>query len=142
MTYRTNEFLFDLPQGLKDKTVNIFSATDNGPSPFSLVVSRVPLLEGQTVADYARLQVQEMQAKMPSFTLLEQSDKKVDGEPAMFLEFVWKTESGAMHQRQILFAIPGRKLVVMFTGTCPEPFPPEWEKAFEAAAASVKIDKS
>jgi hypothetical protein len=142
MTYSTNELSFDLPSGLKDRSINIFSLKDEGPSEFSLVISRVPLHEGQTVADYTSLQLKEMQAKMPAFVLLERSAKQVSGEAAEFVEFTWKAEAGTMHQRQVSFATPGRGLVLVFTGTCMERFTPEWAKAFDAAVASVKIGKA
>ena len=141
MTYRTNELDFELPQGLKDKSMNIFTLHDDGPSEFSMVISRVPLREGQTLADYTALQVQEMQKKMPAFSLLRQSQTQVDGEPAAFLEFAWRAEAGIMHQRQVSFAPKERGLVVMITGTCQNRFSPEWEQAFESAINSIKLQE-
>jgi hypothetical protein len=141
MAYQTNELTFELPQGLKDKSMNIFTLHDDGPSEFSMVISRVPLHEGQTLADYTALQVQEMQKKMPAFSLLAQSQRQVAGEPAAFVEFVWRAEAGIMHQRQVSFAPPGRGLVVLITGTCKNRFSPEWEQAFQSVINSMKLQE-
>jgi len=142
MTYRTNELTIELPQGLKDKSMNIFTLHDDGPSEFSLVISRVPLHEGQTLADYTALQVQEMQKKMPAFSLVAQSQTQVAAEQAEFLEFVWRGEAGIMHQRQFSFVPPGRGLVVLITGTCKNRFSPEWEQAFQSVIDSIKLQES
>ena len=141
MTYRTNEMTFDLPQGLKDKSLNVFALTDEGPSEFSFVISRVPIHQDQTLADYTSLLIAEMQTKMPSFALLNRSERKVAGEPATYLEFVWKAEDGMMHQRQVIFAPPGRDIALLFTGTCPGRFTSTHAEAFEAAVDSVKLEK-
>jgi len=141
MTYRTNELEFELPSGLKDKSMNIFTLHDDGPSEFSMVISRVPLHEGQTVADYTKLQVQEMQKKMPGFSLLSQSEKTVGGETGAFLEFLWRADGGIMHQRQVSLAPPGRKLVMIITGTCQNRFSPKWEQAFESVINSINLQE-
>jgi hypothetical protein len=38
--FQTNELSFVRPESFKDKTFHIFTLTDLGPSPFSLVISR------------------------------------------------------------------------------------------------------
>ena len=40
--FLTNELSFVRPENLKDKTFHVFTLTDIGPSPFSLVVGRSP----------------------------------------------------------------------------------------------------
>jgi len=142
MTYRTNELTFNLPDGLLDRTVNIFSLTDEGPSEFGLVVTRVPLKAGQSLHSYAATQVAEMRTRMPQFVLIHEIEGVVRGQPAMLLEFTWRSESMTLHQRQVSFRMNalGGPVVVMMTGTCRDRFSPKWNKAFEAAVESVQFD--
>jgi hypothetical protein len=142
MIYHTNELAIELPEGLRDKSLNIFTLTDEGPSEFSFVISRVPLHAGKSLADCVSSLVDEMKEKMPSFALLNRSDdKKVAGEPATHLEFVWKAQNGVMHQRQVAFAAPGGGMVVILTGTCQDKFTPQWAQAYEVAVNSVRLEK-
>ncbi|WP_122252851.1 DcrB-related protein, partial [Pseudomonas savastanoi] len=41
--FHTNELSFIRPQGFKDKTFHVFTLTDIGPSPLSVVIGRTPV---------------------------------------------------------------------------------------------------
>ena len=141
MIYQTNELTFNLPDGLLDRTVNIFALSDDGPGEFGLVVSRVPLKGGQTLRSYAVTQVAEMRNRMPAFVLIHELEGTVRGQPAMSLEFTWKSEAVTLHQRQVSFVVAatGGPVVMMITGTCRDRFSPKWTQAFEAAIESVQF---
>jgi hypothetical protein len=144
LLYHVNEFTFDLPQMLKDKSINVFSLSDSEPSDFSLVVTRGPLAEGENITSFTNRQLQHFAKTMPGFELVRQSDTSVSKTaPATFLDFKWTSQGNPVHQWQVAF--PAREkaherdLVVMVTGTCRGQFTAEWAAMFESAVSSIEL---
>jgi hypothetical protein len=141
MIYRTNEFTFELPAGLKDKSVNIFSLTDDGPSEFGIVITRVPLNSNESLENYTSRQVAELKAKLPGFRCDTEAGTQVQGNPAIFLEFAWRTDAGFIHQRQVSWVMDtvGQLVVLTLTGTCRDKYSPEWSQVFQSVIDSIQI---
>jgi hypothetical protein len=141
-TYFTNELSFDLPEALKDKTHHIFSLTDDGPSPFNLVISRHPIGDEDTLESYGRRLTAELQQALPKFDLIGTSTILVAGQTGWGLEYRWLNQGQWLHQRQAtLFhqADSGARLAVQFTATVPGDFSDRWKQEFAAILGSIRL---
>jgi len=143
MIYHTNELKLDLPPELKDKSVHVFSLTDDGPSEFSLVITRTPLPTGDDLAGYVTRQLKQMMENLPGFKLLQQSEAKIDGRSARQTDYSWQADDGSMYQRQVAVITArtdqGGDQVVMLTATCLSAFAEKWSQVFEHILSSVQI---
>lgn len=115
MTYRINEFQFQLPPGeLLDATINILKFPELGTS---LIVSRSLLAEGETLqsnldAQLARLekQVQDLRCQ-PGVTVRLGPNQDVDG---IELRSQFNKGTEKVFQYQLALVLPGtRKLLAL-----------------------------
>lgn len=141
-TYHTNELMFELPANLKDKTHHIFSLTDEGPSPFSLVISRHPIGEEETLESYGQRLASELGQSLPRFELIGSRLIFVAGRSSWGLEYRWLNQGQWLHQRQaILFhqVKAGERLAVQVTATVAGEFSERWKQAFTAILGSIQL---
>src|SRR5205809_704639 len=106
-TYHMNEGSFALPAGLKDRTVHMFALTDNGPSEFTLIVTRASGVEEVTIDAFARRLLTELRKGLPKFELKSQTPRTVGGCPAIDLYYMWRSEEQLLHQRQVVLLTRG-----------------------------------
>lgn len=144
MLYHANEFTFDLPVLLKDKTINVFSLDDTEPGDFSLVVSRGPILEGENISSFTARQLKQFAKTLAGFQLLRHVDLVVNQKvPATFLDFKWTSQSSAVNQWQLAFLAvekaQQREVAILVTGTCKDQFTPEWAKIFESVVQTIQL---
>ncbi|MCQ3001630.1 DUF1795 domain-containing protein [Pseudomonas syringae] len=116
MTYRINEFQFDLPQSgdMQDATINILKFADLGTS---LVISRSLLTEGETLQSNfdAQLKRLEQQVKalryQPGQSVRIGAAQDIEG-----IELRSQFSKGAEHvyQYQLALVLPGtRKMIAL-----------------------------
>jgi hypothetical protein len=87
-TFVAQEFTIEgLPPSLKDKTLNIFSLSDEGPSDVSVVVARDKLRPGETLQQYTERQKTLMAQRMARLQLLGEGATQLDGQPAWWIDF-------------------------------------------------------
>jgi hypothetical protein len=139
--YHTQEFAFELPDGLKDKTHHIFALTDEGPSAFNLVISRNPIADDQTLDSYAERLLTEIKRALPQFRLLGQSAMLLAGEPALKLEYRWLNQGKVMHQVQHAFfheqgGTP--RQVIQITATVVGEFEEKWRTQLQRLVTSLQ----
>ncbi len=144
MDFIANEFRMEVPDEFKDKSVNIFALTDDGPSESSIVVTRNILKEGQDAGTYAADQITQLSSQLPKFHLAEQRNMQIGGrEPAIFLDFQWQSNSAILHQYQVMFAPRQRTspdgFVLTFTLTCKGRITPEWSRRFDQMLRTLKL---
>jgi hypothetical protein len=141
--YRANDFSLDLPADLKDKTVHIFSLTDDQPSEFSLVIARDSLHDGEDLAGYLTRQRALFTRKLPGFELLQDREVLVDGRPGVEADHAWRAAEGRMHQRQVALVAEdrrgGRPQVLLFTATCKDTISVRWERAFAEMVKTIRL---
>jgi len=137
--FHANEFVLNLPEQLKDRSVNVFSLTDEGPSEFSVVIARDKLKSGETLAGYVERQLQLLGQRAPLFRLHHEKQLVVDKQPAIEADYSWMTQEGKMHQRQVAFLTAPSGTVLLFTATCKEQIGPKWEAAFNEILASLRL---
>jgi hypothetical protein len=138
-TYQANEFTTTLPEGLKDKTVHIFSVTEDGPSPLSVIVTRDRPQEGETLDKYAARQTQLLQHRLPLFRVLKKGDAEVDGQPAVQIDYAWQSGEGQMFHRQVMLFAPAAGVMLILTATAKTRLEPQWEAMFSAFVAGLRL---
>lgn len=122
MIYRIQEASFDLPDGLHDQTVNVFTATPSGESPFNIVVTRASVDGGTPLAEHVSRELAVLQHALAGYTHQWRRDHHVDGRPA---EITAATVAGppAMAQRQV-YLIDGERAITI-TASARDQFSPE-----------------
>lgn len=140
--HHIQEASFELPEGLKDRTVHRFPLSDNGPSDFTLTVSHAEGLKETTVAAFAERLLRELAKALPRFELKQQVERMVDGEPAMELDYTWRRDGTFMHQRQVAVLLPDddpSRRALMLTGTAPKTISEAWHARFDAVIDSTRL---
>jgi len=141
--YHINSATFELPDRLKDKTVHMFTLSDDGPSEFSVVVSHADTQPGEQLQDFGTRLVAELGRALPRFQLRVVSERQLDGTPAIELAYSWRNDGHFMHQRQVIAlvegATPGSVQAILVAATCLAPFTDEWNAAFDQMLDSVAL---
>jgi len=141
--YHANHATFELPAQLKDKTMHMFTLRDDGPSEFNVVVSHADVKPEERLEDFGDRLTKELTRALPRFQLKVQSERAVDGTPALELAYSWRNEAGFMHQRQVIVLVegskPGTVEAMLIAATCLHPFSDEWNAAFDGIVDSIKL---
>lgn len=102
--FLTNELSFIRPVGFKDKTFHVFTLTDIGPSPLSVVVGR-SVVEGD--ADLETVAQQLLKELGKSLSHLQWVEPlfptQIAGVDARQVEFKWRQQGQPVHQLQVIF---------------------------------------
>lgn len=141
MEYRIQEGRFDLPEGLHDQTVNVFTATPSGPSPFNVVITRTRAEPDLSLAEHVTRELDAMRGALVGFEHLWRRPWEVDGRPA---EIAAARVGGggdggeeAMDQRQVFTLHDGRALT--FTASARGSFSAEQLEALNALFGSLRF---
>jgi len=123
MLYTVNEATFDLPAELHDQSVNVFTATPSGASPFNIVITRAMIEDaGLTLAEHVTREVALQQQTLAGFVHEWRRDHVVDGRPA---EITAARIGGreVMEQRQVYTLAGDRSLTI--TASARDGFDPD-----------------
>lgn len=123
--YLTNELSFVRPDNLKDKTFHVFTLTDVGPSPFSLVVGRSPVESEADLETLTQQLVDEIEKSLSHFQwVVPTTPATVAGIAARRLEFRWRQQGKPVHQVQLIFLHEDElthPVLMQITGTSNDP---------------------
>ncbi|MBE7217954.1 MAG: DcrB-related protein [Caulobacteraceae bacterium] len=122
--YHLNEgtLPLDVPGVWEDKTLHVLRLPGDGHAAASLVITREALPLGMEVADYARAELERLQATLPEFTLVDRVPVDWPDAPGEALLTRWRSSEGVMDQILACRRIHGRRLLI-FTATHPKPMP-------------------
>ncbi len=146
-TYYTNEVRFVIPARTVDRTVNAFVVPAGGPldpvdpdekGEFSLVITRAPVVAGDTLPAYVTRQIQAAEGMLPEFRLLSRRPTTVDNLPAEQVDFTWRSEDALMRQQQTHFR--HGDLVVSVTGTALDTLYAKHRPVLEQALITMKLN--
>ncbi len=141
--YHTNHVTFALPAQLKDKTMHMFTLNDNGPSAFSVVISHAEAQPEDTLEDFSKRLVQELEKALPKFLLANSRARLIDGAEAVELAYSWRSEGNFLHQRQVITLMPpsqaGAIQAMLIGATCLRAFNQEWNDAFDGILDSMQL---
>ncbi|EPM67871.1 hypothetical protein A584_20083 [Pseudomonas syringae pv. theae ICMP 3923] len=119
--FQTNELSFIRPEGFKDKTFHVFTLTDLGPSPFSVVIGRSVVEPDADLESMAQQLLTELGKTLSHLDWLEPlSPTQVAGIDARQVEFRWRQQGQPVHQLQLIFLHrdeQGQTLLMQITGT-------------------------
>lgn len=142
-TYHFHEGSFGLPAALKDRTVHMFALETEGPSEFTLVVTRASGIEEPTVEDFGHRLLTELRKGLAKFELKSTAVRSISGQPALDLHYAWRSDGQLLHQRQVVVLThsldEGKRNALQFIGTSPKALTQEWAEAFESMLASVQL---
>jgi hypothetical protein len=141
--YHANSATFELPERLKDKTMHMFTLSDDGPSEFSMVISHADTQPGEQLQDFGTRLMSELGRALPRFQLRSMTERLLDGTPAIELAYSWRNDGNFMHQRQVIGLVEGASeahvQAILIAATCLQPFTEEWNATFDEMLASVKL---
>ena len=144
MKYRMQEGSFELPEALKDKSLNVFALNDEGRNEFNLVISRADAGGDKTAQELAQRLMAELGKALAGFQLIHRQDTTVDTHPAVELAYSWNNNGVRMTQRQTCVLVHGPKpdkpQALLITATCLEPFSPKWNDAYNGILSSFKLE--
>lgn len=115
--YHAHEFLAVLPGGWKDKTINLFTLTDDGPSELSVVVSRERGRLGEPLERFAEQQIFALMSRLPLFKIHKRADTTLDGAPAVLVDYTWQSPDGKMHMQQVMAVAQTQNVVLVITAS-------------------------
>ncbi|WP_085722868.1 DcrB-related protein [Pseudomonas sp. R9(2017)] len=100
----TNELSFVRPEALKDKTYQLLTLTDIGPSPFSLVIGRSQVSPDVDLEVLSQQLLKELEKSLAHLQWLEPlSAAEVAGVEARRAELRWRQHGQPVHQIQLIF---------------------------------------
>lgn len=102
--FHTNELSFVRPGSFKDKTFHVFTLTDIGPSPLSVVIGRTPIGVDQDLETMAQQLLTDLKQALSHLEWVEHlSPAEVAGVDARRAEFKWRQQGQPVHQLQLIF---------------------------------------
>lgn len=141
--HHTHDASFELPAGLKDKTVHLFALSDSGPSEFNLVLSHADGLDDDTVGAFADRLLGELRRSLAKFELKDRQARRIDGSDAVVLQYAFQHDGVFLHQRQAVVLVQGdvagQPRALMLTATCPTAFDAPWLEAFEQTLTTMRL---
>jgi hypothetical protein len=119
MDYPLAEGILRLPEGLQDRTVNIFVQPNSGPAQLNLNVSRDDLLATESLSAYVDRQVALIGTKLRNYILLAKRPASLSTSTPLAglqVDAYYLHDGRPVYQRQAAFEVaPGRILVFSAT---------------------------
>ncbi|WP_223513028.1 DcrB-related protein [Pseudomonas sp. GL-R-26] len=123
--FQTNELSFVRPPGFKDKTFHVFTLTDIGPSPLSVVIGRTPIESDSDLESMAQQLLADLKKALSHLEWVEPlSPAELAGVEARRVEFKWRQQGQPVHQLQLIFLHHDelrQPLLMQITGTSNNP---------------------
>ncbi len=143
--FQTNELSFVRPESFKDKTFHVFTLTDLGPSPFSLVIGRSVVAADTDLETVAQQLLAELDKTLAHLDWVEPLFPTVAaGVDARQVEFRWRQQGQPVHQLQLIFLHRDeheQPLLMQITGTSNHPggMTPAEREAFVSIVETLEL---
>lgn len=143
--FQTNELSFVRPPGFKDKTFHVFTLTDIGPSPLSVVIGRTPIESDSDLESMAQQLLADLKKALSHLEWVEPlSPAELAGVEARRVEFKWRQQGQPVHQLQLIFLHHDelrQPLLMQITGTSnnPKGMTSEERSAFYELVESLEL---
>ena len=123
--FQTNELSFVRPESFKDKTFHVFTLTDIGPSPLSIVIGRTPVDGSTDLEVVAQQLITDLKKTLSHLEWIEAlCPAEIAGVEARRVEFKWRQQGQLIYQLQLLFLHQDehqQPLLIQITGTSNDP---------------------
>lgn len=140
--YHLQEGTLEIPDLFKDRTMNLFTLSENNASEFTFVVSRATATHEDRVQQVAARLVKELENTVNNFRFESSAMTQIDGVPAIEIYYQFKNGEALIWQKQTIVLldeeIRGRKMVC-YIGTCPDHFSEYYQKQYNAIISSIKF---
>lgn len=143
--YTLQEASLELPDIFKDRTMNLFTLSENNASEFTFVVSRASANYDDTVQKVAARIISEMKTTVEAFENVTSQVIVVDGLPAVELFYHFENGGVRICQKQTVLLLheeAGGKKIVCYIGTCPGQFSEYYQKLYQSVINSIKFNAS
>jgi hypothetical protein len=143
--FQTNELSFVRPPGFKDKTFHVFTLTDIGPSPLSVVIGRTPIENDSDLETMSQQLLADLKKALSHLEWVEPlSPAELAGVEARRVEFKWRQQGQPVHQLQLIFLHHDelrQPLLMQITGTSnnPKGMTSEERSAFYELVESLEL---
>jgi hypothetical protein len=143
-TYFIDEATLQLPLTLKDKSIQILALESEGPSEFSVVITRVDLEPDASLEGMVARLLAELTGSLPGFHLVRRYERMIGRSSAVDLYYTWKKDSVTLHQRQAITFVQSptsttTPQALLIAATCIGDFPPRWADAYEVLMSSFEL---
>lgn len=142
-TYTLQEASIQLPDIFKDRTMNLFTLSENNASEFTFVVSRASAVHDDTVKKVAARIINEMSVTVPAFVNVTSQLIEIDNLPAVELFYHFENDGVEIWQKQSIVLLDdetGGKKIVCYIGTCPGRFSDYYSKQYQEIIGSIKFN--
>lgn len=142
-TYTLQEASIQLPDIFKDRTMNLFTLSENNASEFTFVVSRASAVHDDTVQKVAARIIDEMRVTVPAFVNVTSQLIEIDNLPAVELFYHFENDGIEIWQKQSIVLLDdeaGGKKIVCYIGTCPGRFSDYYAKQYQEIIGSIKFN--
>ncbi len=119
MQYRIQEASFELPDELYDQSVNVFTSSKSGPSPFNIVVTRDRVEPGTELGQHVTKELATLEHTLVDFKLAYRLEHSVDGRTVEITGATFANGGSPMQQRQV-FLIDGPRAVTITASATPD----------------------
>lgn len=143
--FHTNELNFIRPAGFKDKTFQVFTLTDIGPSPLSVVIGRTVVAQESDLETLAQELLADLKKALSHLEWIEHlAPAEVAGVQARRMEFKWRQQGQPVHQIQVIFLYLDelrQPLLIQVTGTSNNPngMTPDEKNVYCALVDSLQL---
>ncbi|ORM70495.1 DcrB-related protein [Pantoea rwandensis] len=143
--YTLQEASLELPDIFKDRTMNLFTLSENNASEFTFVVSRASASHDDTVQKVAARILKEMGTTVEAFASITSKVITVDGLSAVELFYHFENGGVQIWQKQTVILLDEElsgKKVVCYIGTCPGKFGEYYQKQYQTIINSIRFNHS
>jgi hypothetical protein len=143
--FLTDNLSFVRPVGFEDKTFHVFTLTDIGPSPLSVVIGRSVVEEDAELESVAQQLLSELGKSLSHLQWIEPLfPVQIAGVDARQVEFKWRQQGQPVHQLQLIFLHrdeQNQPLLMQITGTSNgvKGMTPEERAAFFSIVETVEL---
>ena len=140
MDYHLQEGSLAIPEGFKDRTVNVFVLGDSAPATLSITVSRDDFLPAETMDTYIDRQMKLIAAKLRGYTILGKRSAQLSQSTPFLgvqVDAYYIVENRPLYQRQAAFEL-GEGRVLVFSTTSQSNFTKQQDENWKALLSSFQ----
>jgi hypothetical protein len=133
------DFSFDVPSDWRDGSIVVFQSPDD----VSIVVTREPMAEGQTLRRLADQELVQLGKNLRDFDLLQSHDSELGGRPAIHIRFTWVNALGSVEHSMTIVETErqAQRSAIVFTTGVPKDRAAEVRPVLERILESVTFDE-
>ena len=119
-TYYVNEAVFEVPEGLVDRTVNVLEGETPAGGELGLLCVRTRLAAGSTLREVVAAHLEGERRALRAWELLGEEEAEIDGAPAIRIRARWRADGGMVFQEQAHVAAGASWLLLSANGPLEE----------------------